>query len=149
MNDCTMHRKARTWQKLLLSLQRDIGEQGAVTLTNIEQIAIAYLDFTVLNKGVWCMLFEHQLPVEEPVPDWYLQENKQVLKFVYCVLKRLNTRHSDEQVRLAAQTLIISVQGVCMQLVIQQQTIENIKAAKVNVVFLVDCFMRGWIKEVE
>lgn len=149
MNDLNMHIKARTWQKLLLYLQRDIGEQGVVTLTNIEQIAIAYLDFTVLNKGVWCMLFEHQLPIGECVPDWYLQENKQVLEFVYCVLKRLNTSHSDEQVRLAAQTLIISVQGVCMQLVIQQQTIENIKAAKANIVFLVDCFMRGWIKDVE
>lgn len=145
MNDLNMHIKARTWQKLLMSLEQAVDEREPVTLTTIKHVAIAYLDFTVLNKGLWCMLFEHQLPIAEAVPDWYLQENKQLLDYVYLLLKWLNTLHSDVQVRQAAQTLITSVQGVCMQLVIQQQSTENIKAAKADIVFLCDCFMPGWI----
>ena len=145
MNDLNMHIKARTWQKLALYLERNFDEREPVTVATIECVAIAYLDFTVLNKGLWCMLFEHQPPIGEVVPDWYLQETGQVLEFIYCVLKQLNTTHSDMQVRLAAQTLIKSVQGVCMQLVMQQQSIENVKAAREDVVFLVDCFIRGWI----
>ena len=147
MNDLNMHLKARTWQKLLLYLEKDFEpySNDPVTLASIERLTIAYLDFTMLNKGLWRMLFEHQLPLGEAIPDWYLQENKRVLEFFYPVFMKLNTTHSDVHVRQAVQTLMKSVQGVCMQLVIQPESRENIKIAKADVVLLVDCFMRGWI----
>ncbi|NOQ14191.1 MAG: TetR family transcriptional regulator [Methyloprofundus sp.] len=144
MNDLNMHIKARTWQKLQVYLEQNLDE--SVTLATIEQSAIAYLDFTVLNKGLWCMLFEHQPLMGEAIPDWYLQQSNQVFEFFYVLLRQLNSRHSDEQVQLAAQTLIKAVQGVCMQLMIQQQSTENIKLARADIVLLVGCFMRGWIK---
>ena len=145
MNDLNMHIKARTWQKLLVSLERGYDAGRPVTPATIEQVASAYLDFTVRNNGLWRMLFEHQLPVAEVVPDWYLQASNQIIEFVYNVLNRLNTTHSDVQVHQTAQTLIKSVQGVCMQLVMQQQSVENIKVAREDVIFLVDCFIHGWI----
>ena len=147
MNDLNMHIKARTWQKLLLYLEMDFEQHShdPVTLASIEHLAIAYLDFTVLNKGLWRMLFEHQLPIAETIPDWYLQENKRVLAFFYLVLKQLNTTHSDVRVQQAVQTLMKSVQGVCMQLVIQPASEDNLKVAKDDIVLLVDCFMRGWM----
>ena len=147
MNDLNMHIKARTWQKLLLYLEQNLDEP--VTLETIEKSAIAYLDFSVLNKGLWRMLFEHQPLMGEAVPDWYLQQSHQVFEFFYVLLKQLNTGHSDEQVYFAAQTLIKALQGVCMQLMIQQQSIENIKLARADIVLLVECFMRGWIKGAE
>ncbi|NOQ16664.1 MAG: TetR family transcriptional regulator [Methyloprofundus sp.] len=147
MNDLNMHIKARTWQKLLLYLEQNPDEH--VTPASIEKIAIAYLDFTVLNKGLWRMLFEHQLPVAEDAPDWYVQESERVVEFVYLVLKQLRPSYSDELMRQAARTLINSVQGVCIQLVMQPQSIENIKLAKEDVVFLIDCFMRGWMNGTE
>ena len=145
MNDLNMHIKARTWQKLLLHLERDSGE--SVTLASIENMAVAYLDFTVLNKGLWCMLFEHQSPIDEQVPGWYLQALERVVEFVDQVIKQLNTSHSDAQIRQAAQTLTASVQGVCMQLLMRQPSIENIKQARADVILLVECFMRGWLGE--
>lgn len=143
MNDLNMHIKARTWQKLAIYLEQNLDEP--VTQITIEKMATTYLDFTVLNKGLWRMLFEHQPLVTEQVPDWYLQETTQVFESVYQLLKRLNTPHSDMQVRQAAQALLKGVQGVCMQLVVQQPSIENIKLARADVLLLVDCFMRGWI----
>ena len=148
MNDLNMHIKARTWQKLVLYLETDFAPHSnePITIASIEHLSIAYLDFTVLNKGLWRMLFEHQLPVEETVPDWYLRENKRVLDFFYLELNRLSVARSDVQVQQAAQTLMKAVQGVCMQFVMQQQTIDNIKVAKTDVVLLVDCFIRGWME---
>jgi len=148
MNDLNMHIKARTWQKLALYLETDFAQHSnePITIASIEYLSIAYLDFTVLNKGLWRMLFEHQLPIEETVPDWYLRENKRVLDFFYLELNRLSVTHSDVQVQQAAQTLMKGVQGVCMQFVMQQQTIDNIKVAKTDVVLLVDCFIRGWME---
>ena len=70
MNDLNMHIKARTWQRLALHLGRGFDEREPVSLATIEHLAIAYLDFTVLNKGLWRMLFEHQFSAKEEVPDW-------------------------------------------------------------------------------
>jgi len=147
MNDLNMHIKARTWQKLLLYLEQNLDEP--VALATIEKSAAAYLDFTVLNKGLWCMLFEHQPLMGEVVPDWYLQQSNQVFEFFYVLLKQMHSRHSDEQVHLAAQVLVKGIQGVCMQLMMQQQSIENIKLARADIALLVDCFMRGWVRGTE
>ncbi|MCK5356159.1 MAG: TetR/AcrR family transcriptional regulator [Methyloprofundus sp.] len=145
MNDLNMHIKARTWQKLLLHLEQSSGE--SIALVSIENMAVAYLDFTVLNKGLWCMLFEHQPPIDEQVPEWYLQALERVVEFVDQLMKQLNTSHSDAQIQQAAQALTASVQGVCMQLLMRQPSIENIKLARADVVLLVECFMRGWLEE--
>ncbi|NOR80350.1 MAG: TetR family transcriptional regulator [Methyloprofundus sp.] len=147
MNDLHMHIKARTWQKLLLYLEQNLDEP--VALATIGKSAAAYLDFTVLNKGLWCMLFEHQPLMGETVPDWYLQQSNQVFEFFYVLLKQMNSRHSDEQVHLAAEVLVKGIQGVCMQLMIQQQSIENIKLARADIALLVECFMRGWVTGAE
>lgn len=141
MNDLNMHIKARTWQKITLYLQAHINKP--VTLVTINDFACNYLDFAVANEGLWRMLFEHQLPVGEVVPGWYLEQRYCVIELLYQLLKQLNTAHSDEQIKQAAQTLTLSVQGVCMQLVTQRQSIKNIKLARGNVILLVDCFMRG------
>ena len=145
MNDLNMHIKARTWKKLLLYLEQHSEEP--VTQAGIKKMAIAYLNFTVLNKGLWNMLFEHQPVSKEPVPDWYLQTIEQVSVFVSGLLSQLDTTYSEAQIRQAAETLTKSVQGVCMQLIIQQPCIENIKLAKSEIELLVDCFMRGWLEE--
>lgn len=149
INDLNMHIKARTWQKLQLYLLNNTDQCTPVTLSNVKNMAIAYLDFTLLNKGLWLMLFEHQLPVEVPVPDWYLQENERITAFASSLLMQLNGTYSDVQVQQAARTLINCVQGVCMQVMMQPQSIENIKQAKGDVVFLVDCLMQAWINGAE
>lgn len=147
MNDLNMHIKARTWQNLAESLKAQV--QQPVLANSINEYALNYLDFSVNNEGLWRMLFEHQLPVGEPIPSWYLRERYSVIEFFYQLLKQLNPSRSDEQIRQVAQTLIEGVQGICMQLIIQRHSKENIQVARENVKLLVDCFMRGWDKEIE
>lgn len=147
MNDLNMHIKARTWQNLAESLKAQV--QQPVLANSINEYALNYLDFAVNNEGLWRMLFEHQLPVGEPVPSWYLRERYSVIEFFFQLLKQLNPSRSDEQIRQVAQTLIEGVQGICMQLIMQRHSKENIQVARENVKLLVDCFMRGWDKEIE
>lgn len=140
MNDLNMHIKARTWQKLEQYLEAQLKATGTV-----QGIALAYLDFVVANEGLWRMLFEHQLPLGEPVPEEYLQGNQRTFELMYDLIKQLDHRHADDQVQMAAQVLIKSVQGVAMQLLMQNQaSSENITVAKAEIILLVDCFLGGW-----
>ncbi|NOQ65407.1 MAG: TetR family transcriptional regulator [Methyloprofundus sp.] len=144
MNDLHLHIKARTWQKLCAHLQTQ--EQHPVTLASIEASALDYLDFTVLNKGLWCMLFEHQLPITEMMPDWYLQETAQPIDFFEQLLKQLHSSHTEKQIQQAAQSLLQAVQGVCVHLLVKPASPDNIALAKADMLFLVECFMCGFLK---
>ena len=144
MNDLHLHIKARTWQKLFAHLQAQ--QQQAVTLASIEASALDYLDFTVLNKGLWCMLFEHQLPIAEVMPDWYLQETAQPIDFFEQLLKQLHSSHTEKQIQQAAQSLLQAVQGVCVHLLVKPASADNIALAKADMLFLVECFMCGFLK---
>ncbi|MDF1582253.1 MAG: TetR/AcrR family transcriptional regulator [Methyloprofundus sp.] len=146
VDDLIMHIKARTWQKLSICLEQEKTEPA--TFKVVENMALAYLDFTVRNKGLWSMLFEHQLPIGKEVPKFYMEEYEQLVVFVTQLFKELDNQCSDAQVLQAARTLVNSMQGVCMQLVIQEGTMENIELARAQIVFLVNCVMRGWVNGV-
>jgi len=146
MDDLIMHIKARTWRKLRICLEQEKTEQA--TFKVVENMALAYFDFTVRNKGLWSMLFEHQLPISKEAPGFYIEEYEQLVVFFAQLLKELDNQCSDAQVHQAARTLVNSMQGVCMQLVIQEGTMENIEKTRAQIVFLVNCVMRGWINGV-
>jgi len=144
MDDLIMHIKVRTWQSMMQHLEAH--RQVTESIEDIDLMALAYLDFAIDKQGLWCMLFEHRLPSGSVLPDWYLQENERVFEYVYGLFCQLQSTHSDEQLRQAAQTLIRGMQGVCMQLLTEQLQL-NIDAAKAEMLLLVDCFMRGWLLE--
>lgn len=145
MDDLNMHIKARTWQKLALYLEQQI--KPPVSQATIETIALAYLDFVLLNRSLWQMLFEHQLAPNQVSPDWYLQAMQRIADLMYDLLTQLETTHTERQKHQAADILIKSLQGLCTSFILQEQSTEEIKKAKQSVSFLVHCFIAGWLKE--
>jgi AcrR family transcriptional regulator len=142
MDDLIIHIKARTWQKLAKHIE---GYEAAVESPgSIESFALGYLDFVVANEGLWRMLFEHHLPVGKENPGDYLQAQITVFLLAERRLKRLDSQCSDEQVHQAARVLVNSMQGVSMQLLMQQISDESITATKLEMLLLVGCFMKGW-----
>lgn len=103
--------------------------------------------FSIANQGLWRMLFEHQLALGELVPSWCMQETQQVFALLFKVLRKLDRRHSDAKAQLAAWALMKSVQGIAMQLLMQNQTQQAINSAEVETELPVTCFMRGWLDE--
>lgn len=147
MHDLNMHIKARTWLKMRQYLEAHIATPASIETVN--DFAINYLEFTVRNNGLWRMLFENQLLAGDIIPDEYLRQSDSVIELFYQLLKQLDTQHSDEKIRQAAQTLIKSMQGICMQCVMQQQCSESIALAQGEMLLLVNCFMRSWMEVAE
>jgi len=142
MDDLIMHIKARTWQKLAQHIEGYTAE--AERSGSIESFALGYLDFVVANEGLWRMLFEHHLPVGKVIPDGYLQAQACVTLLVDRQVTRLDSQCSDEQVYQAARVLVNSMQGVSMQLLMQPLSDESIAAAKLEMLLLASCFIKGW-----
>ncbi len=142
MDDLIMHIKERTWQKLALHIE---GCTAAAERPDpIESFALGYLDFAVANEGLWRMLFEHQLPVGKEIPEDYLQAQVTVFLLAERQLKQLDSQYPSEQVHQAARVLVNSMQGVSMQLLMQPLSDESIAVAKLEMLLLASCFMKGW-----
>lgn len=148
MNDLNMHIKGRTWQKLTIYLNRQL-QQTPVNVETINECAINYLEFAMRNEGLWRMLFEHQLPVGEPVPDWYKHESDCVIEFFYQLLTQLDPHQSKKYVWQSAEVLVASIQGVCMRLIMlsKSHSAGNIDIKKQSIILLVTYFIQGWSKE--
>jgi len=141
MDDLNMHIKARTWQKLAKHIE---GYEATVERSDsIESFALGYLDFVVANEGLWRMLFEHHLPVGAATAEDYLQAQVSVFLLAERQLKQLDSQCPHEQVHQAARVLVNSMQGVSMQLLMQQISDESITTAKLEMLLLVSCFMKG------
>jgi len=142
MDDLIMHIKVRTWQKLERHIE---GYTAAVERSDsIESFALGYLGFVVANEGLWRMLFEHHLPVGAAISEDYLQAQVSVFLLADRRLKRLDSQCLDEQVHQAARVLVNSMQGVSMQLLMQPLSDGSIAAAKLEMLLLASCFMKGW-----
>ncbi len=139
MDDLIMHIKMRTWQKLAKSIESYMATTEIPV--PIEAFALGYLDFVVANEGLWRMLFEHHLPIGKAVPEGYLQAQVGVLLLADRQFKKLGDQCPDKQV---VRALVNSMQGVSMQLLIQQLSDESIAVAKLEMLLLVSCFMKGW-----
>jgi len=142
MDDLIMHIKARTWLKLAQHIEGYVA--AAESPGSIESFALGYLEFVVANEGLWRMLFEHHLPVGKVIPTDYLQAQTSVFLLADRQLRQLNSQYSDEQIDQAVKVLVNSMQGVSMQLLMQQLSDESIVAAKLEMLLLVSCFMNGW-----
>ncbi|MCP5367184.1 MAG: TetR/AcrR family transcriptional regulator [Hyphomicrobiales bacterium] len=56
------------------------------TETRLWHLARAYIAFTVENRELWNVLFEHRLPEGEDVPDWYRGKLARLLARVEAAL---------------------------------------------------------------
>ncbi len=143
MSDLHMQIKARTWQKLAICLSE--LEAPVSAAEHIENMALAYLEFAGQNIGLWRMLFEHQLPVGESVPDEYLQACESVTALFYNQFRQLPVV-PNAQIEPAVQVFTKALQGVCMQLIMHDLTPESFDKARQELLLLVHCYLRGYLQ---
>jgi hypothetical protein len=85
----------------------------ARTDSPLRQMLSGYLDFLEEHSNLWSLLFEHQLPGDRKVPDWYAGKVDKVLSLVEKVLSPLFAEDRQGQKRDAACILWASLHGIC------------------------------------
>jgi len=78
----------------------------------VQRLAQAYLAFTHEKPRLWNLLFEHHLPANADLPDWYQQKLEGLLLRVDQALTPLLPAATEQERKRAARVLWAGVHGI-------------------------------------
>jgi AcrR family transcriptional regulator len=105
---------ARTLASLELTLT-DASSQGRGKSWAVEQLvtlSLAYLKFASSNRRLWGAVFEHRLPPERRLPDWYQREQAHLFSFVEAPIAVLQPKASPARRAQLTRSLFSAVHGM-------------------------------------
>ncbi|WP_420335174.1 TetR/AcrR family transcriptional regulator [Roseibium sp.] len=110
LDDLIMHMNGETLDQLM-------EECSKVELTqdpnmDLERLVHCYLNFTHENAKLWNAVFEHKLPEDRPVPDWFSDKVSRLLHLIECALAPILTGRSNAEIHQHARILWMSLFGM-------------------------------------
>jgi AcrR family transcriptional regulator len=111
--------------RTLAALERELDAAAAASaratatgasraVTALARLAITYLDFAAAHTLRWRALFEHRLPADREVPDWYRQEQQRLFGYVEAPLRELVPAMPAADRALLARSLFSAVHGLVL-----------------------------------
>ena len=101
----------RTLDRLEAALATPEGADGEAEL---QRLARAYLGYARDEEPRWRALFEHRLPPEKPLPDWYARDRDRLFALAEAPLASLLPNEEPAARKLRARTLFSAVHGVVL-----------------------------------
>jgi AcrR family transcriptional regulator len=144
MADLGLHIKGRTLDDIAARLEgvnNDAAEQC------IEALAKAYLLYASRNFNRWRMIFEHRLPEQAEIPDWYQAKVDQVFRKMEAQFARLTPQCDEIQRKRAARALWGGIHGICELSLTGKMDLVGVHDVEESVSLLVRNFIRGWVAE--
>ncbi len=113
LDDLVLQVNGRTLDALYVRLTAAI-ENGNKGVAGVLSLGQGYLEFATGHPRLWVAIFEHNLPLGEPIPEWYLAKVARSFELVEGELRRLVPAHSQTETAKAARALWSGVHGVCI-----------------------------------
>jgi AcrR family transcriptional regulator len=107
--------------RTLGALERDLAAARRTTdaktdeetaIATLVRLAHAYLAFAATHQLRWRALFDHRMPLGQPIPDWYREEQHRLFQHIEGPLRSLMPRASAKRRALLARTLFAAVHGI-------------------------------------
>jgi AcrR family transcriptional regulator len=112
LDDVVLRVNAATLSALATRLEADLRKAGDVAPPKRALVlAEAYLDFVSEHRLLWGVLFEHRLPPERSLPEWFVASRDQPIQIVLRALAPLFPGRAADR-RRAVLTLWAALQGV-------------------------------------
>ncbi len=80
--------------------------------THLQHLAETYLQFTHDNPKLWNLLFEHHLPANRRIPDWYQAKLDDLLGRIEAAISPLVSNGDEMALKRAARVLWAGVHGI-------------------------------------
>lgn len=109
----------------------------------LQSILQKYLNYLEHHRNLWNILFEHRLPEDRPLPDWYLGKLASLLSIVEQALAPIFPPGEQDKLSAATRVLWASVQGITSLFesgklqIISNETIQEMSE------MLIVCFVTG------
>ena len=106
---------ARTFRALGSYVSEKVLAQ-ADKAPNAQMITMShgYLEFAVAHTNLWRALFDLEMSVDGPVPDWYFQELRAVFALIAAPLARLYPDMDSGERNLMVRALFSAVHGIVL-----------------------------------
>ncbi len=131
--------------RMLDSLSNRLSEvsSGSDPRTHIKNLADVYLQFTHDNPRLWNLLFEHHLPTDRNIPDWYQAKLDDLMQRIETALAPLMPNHDEFALKRAARVLWAGVHGITSLSTTDKLSTITAESARPLVDDLVDTYLAG------
>ena len=131
--------------RMLDSLSDRLGEvsSGSDPRTHIKKLADVYLQFTHDNPRLWNLLFEHHLPADRDLPDWYQAKLDDLMQRIEGALAPLMPDRDEFALKRAARVLWAGVHGITSLSTTDKLSTITAESARPLVDDLVDTYLAG------
>lgn len=141
LDDVVLHVEARVLDALEVRLA-SVFADGAGPET-LPALARAHLAFTHEKPKLWNLLFEHHMPSDAVLPDWYQQKLEGLLRRVEQALAPLFPAGKEADRQRAARVLWAGVHGITSLSTADKLSIVTTEAGSRLIDDLVETYIRG------
>ncbi|WP_020561796.1 TetR/AcrR family transcriptional regulator [Methylosarcina fibrata] len=143
MSDLILHINARTLDGIAAELEKAPESEAGAWL---DQVAKLYLRYATVNFNRWSLIFEHRLPKNAPVPDWYQAKVERVFRKFEVQFARLVPGRSETENKQAARALWGGIHGISMLSLSGKLDIVGVEDVEKSIELLVGNFISGWMR---
>ena len=111
LDDLIIHLNACTLDELYSELSSTAMTGDPVL--DLRELLKRYLGYLDANRNLWDVLFDHKVPVDRVVPDWYRAKVAKVLGLIERALSPLFPDGDQKACANAAGVLWASLHGIC------------------------------------
>ncbi len=131
--------------RMLDSLSDRLREvsSGSDPRAHIKNLADVYLQFTHDNPRLWNLLFEHHLPADRDLPDWYQAKLDDLMQRIEGALAPLMPDRDEFALKRAARVLWAGVHGITSLSTTDKLSTITAESARPLVDDLVDTYLAG------
>lgn len=115
MDALAMAVNARTFRRLGSFVSAKVTE-AANDAPNAQMVTMShgYLEFAVAHTNLWRALFDLEMSVDGPVPDWYLVELRAVFALIAAPLAKIFPDMDEDARNLMVRALFSAVHGIVL-----------------------------------
>lgn len=107
LDDVVLHINAMTLDEMLEHITTASSKKNTLVA-----MACAYIDFSKTHFRRWSLLFEHRLPENTPMPDWYKEKISHIFNQIEKAIIA-ETVCSRQTASRAAHILWAALHGIC------------------------------------
>lgn len=117
--------------------QADSPEQAVFACAN------AYLDYGHRNPHLWRMVFEHKLPIDQPLHESFKAKVAETFELCARALRPLFNKQNAEAVAVSAHALWAGIHGICMLSVTGKLESADVEDARMLTDNLIQNYLAG------
>ncbi len=148
LDDLILQLNARTLTRLYQDLCAT-ARQATSPEQTILALGMTYYGFACRHANLWRLLFEHHLPDDQPLPDWFRGRVAELFSLVEEQLKRMSPGSERKEIARSARALWGGVHGIVVLSLTGKLDVAGVDEAKQLIQSLLHHYLQGWLAVIE